>query len=157
DTLDALDDIIWLVKPSNDKFSNLSMHINDFAIPLFESKNIAFEIDFPDMIAEVPLPMETRRNIFLIIKESVNNLVKYSECSRALIKATCNIGELVFQVKDNGRGFDPKRLTNRNGIKNLKARAAQINADIEINSAPGKGTEIVLTVRAKELTVLHAV
>ncbi len=157
DTLEALDDIIWLVKPSNDKFSNLSMHISEFSIPLFESKNIAFEIDFPDAISEIPLPMETRRNIFLIIKESVNNLIKYSECSQASIKASQDQGDLCFIVKDNGKGFDPLKLTNRNGVKNLKARANQINADIQINSAPGQGTEIILVVKARELTVLHAV
>ncbi|MCH5598343.1 tetratricopeptide repeat-containing sensor histidine kinase [Niabella ginsengisoli] len=157
DTLEALDDIIWLVKPSNDKFSNLSMHIREFSIPLFESKDICFDIDFPDAISEAPLPMETRRNIFLIIKESVNNLVKYAECTEASIKASYDGSDLCFIIKDNGKGFDPAKLTNRNGLKNLKARASQINAEIQINAAPGKGTEIILIVRAKELTVLHAV
>jgi len=157
DVLEALDDIIWLVKPSNDKFSNLSLHISEFSIPLFESKNICFEIDFPESIAEVPLPMETRRNIFLIIKESVNNLVKYSECTKASIKATYDGSALCFIIKDNGKGFDPDTPTNRNGVKNLKARASQINADLRIHSAPGKGTEIILAVRDKELTMLHAV
>lgn len=150
DTLEALDDIIWLVKPSNDKFSNLGIHISEFSIPLFESKNINFEIDFPDAIAEVPLPMETRRNIFLIIKESVNNLAKYSECTEASIRATHDNNTLRFIIKDNGKGFDPSKLTNRNGIKNLKSRAKQINAHLQINSAPGEGTEIILIVNAKE-------
>lgn len=153
DTLEALDDIIWLVKPSNDKFSNLSTHIREFAVPLFESKNIHFEIDFPDSIPEVMLPMEVRRNVFLIIKESVNNLVKYSDCTQATIKATYEAGDLVFVVKDNGKGFDPEMETNRNGVKNLKARAASINAHLVINSTPEKGTEIILITKAKENSV----
>lgn len=157
DTLDALDDIIWLVKPTNDKFSNLSMHINEFSIPLFESKNIDFEIDFPDAISGIALPMETRRNIFLIIKESVNNLVKYSECTKATITANFDGTDLCFKVLDNGKGFDLLAPTNRNGVKNLKTRANQINARLTINTAPGKGTEIILRVDAKELTLVHAV
>ncbi|WP_346239168.1 tetratricopeptide repeat-containing sensor histidine kinase [Niabella insulamsoli] len=157
DTLEALDDIIWLVKPSNDKFSNLGMHISEFSVPLFESKNIDFEIDFPEAISEIALPMEARRNIFLIIKESVNNLVKYAECTFASVTAIANEGSLRFIVKDNGKGFDPCKLTNRNGLKNLKARAAQINADLQIKSAPGLGTEIILDVEASKLNVLHAV
>lgn len=156
DTLDALDDIIWLVKPSNDKFSDLGMHISEFAIPLFESKEISFEIDFPESIAEVALPMETRRNIFLVIKESVNNLVKYADCSNALIKASCDGSNLCFIVKDDGKGFDPGMLTNRNGIKNLKARANQINADLQIRSSPGNGTEIRLIIPAKELSLVQS-
>lgn len=156
DTLEALDDIIWLVKPSNDKFSNLSTHISEFAIPLFESKNINFEIEFPENIADIPIPMETRRNIFLIIKESVNNLVKYSECTEASIKAWIDNNILRFVVKDNGKGFNPNQETNRNGIKNLRARAKQINADIDINSTPGRGTEIILTINAKDFISVNA-
>ncbi|MFV0605259.1 MAG: tetratricopeptide repeat protein [Niabella sp.] len=151
DTLEALDDIIWLVKPSNDKFSNLSMHISQYAVPLFEGKDIDFEIDFADSISEVPLPMETRRNIFLIIKESVNNLVKYSQCKEALIRAEHDGENIIFTIKDNGKGFDPEMITNRNGLKNLKNRAKQINADLKINSTIGKGTTITLLLNAKEL------
>lgn len=153
DTLEALDDIIWLVKPSNDKFSNLGLHISQYAIPLFEGKNIDFEIDFPDSIADVPLPMETRRNIFLIIKESINNLVKYSQCSKALVKAEYVGDDILFTVKDNGKGFNPEMLTDRNGLKNLHNRANQIHAEIAIHSAPGKGAEIRLLVPAKDLVV----
>ncbi len=151
ETLDALDDIIWLVKPSNDKFSNLSMHIGQYAVPLFEGKNINAQIDFPDWISETPLPMESRRNIFLIIKESINNLIKYSDCTEALVKAEYVNDDILFTVKDNGKGFNPEMLTTRNGLKNLKARAGQINAVLNIQSAPGEGTLITLLVKAKNL------
>ena len=150
ETLEALDDIIWLVKPSNDKFSNLGLHISEYAIPLFESKEIEFSIDFPESISELPLEMETRRNIFLIIKESVNNLIKYSCCTKALIQAEIKGTNICFVVKDNGKGFDPDMLTNRNGLKNIKARANQIHAPITIQSAPGKGTEISFNIQLGE-------
>ncbi|SDC13858.1 tetratricopeptide repeat-containing sensor histidine kinase [Niabella drilacis] len=140
DTLDALDDIIWLVKPSNDKFSNLCQHIREYAIPMFQSKGIRFVIDFPDSVSEMPLPMDTRRNIFLIVKETVNNLVKYSRCTEASIIARNEDAQISFAIKDNGIGFDPDKLTDRNGIKNIKSRAGKINADIKIVTACGEGT-----------------
>ncbi|MCH5686426.1 hypothetical protein LWM68_20490 [Niabella sp. W65] len=68
DTLEALDDIIWLVKPSNDKFSNLGMHISEFSIPLFESKNIAFEIEFPEAISEIRCPWKPGETSFLLLR-----------------------------------------------------------------------------------------
>lgn len=154
DTMEALDDIIWLVKPSNDRFSNLSLHISQYAIPLFEGKGIRFTIDFPESITDAPLPMETRRNIFLIIKESINNLVKYSQCTEALVKAEQTGDEILFTVKDNGKGFDPAIGTDRNGVKNLHARANQIQANLDIKSTPGKGTEISLLVNLKEMVAV---
>lgn len=150
DTLEALDDIIWLVKPSNDKFSNLGSHINEYAIPLFESKEIDFNVNFPDSIAELPLPMEVRRNIFLILKESVNNLIKYSKCTKAGINAEIVDDNILFEITDNGIGFDPEMTTNRNGLKNMRARATRINAVFNINSSQGNGTKISLEVPIKD-------
>lgn len=140
DTLDALDDIIWLVKPCNDKFANLWQHIREYSVPMFESRDICFFIDFPESISEIPLPMDVRRNIFLIIKESVNNLVKYSKCTEAAITAHDGPDVIAFSVQDNGIGFDPDQLTNRSGVKNIQARARSISADVKITSACGNGT-----------------
>ena len=146
DTMDALDDIIWLVKPGNDKLFNLNLHIQDYAVPLFENKNIRFNIDFPESISEMPLSMQTRRNIFLIIKESVNNLVKYSYATEASITAKNSEHELLFIVKDNGKGFDTNKETTRNGLKNMKLRAEQIKGEFKVNSVLGQGTETILKI-----------
>ncbi|MBZ4190992.1 tetratricopeptide repeat-containing sensor histidine kinase [Niabella beijingensis] len=147
DTLDALDDIIWLVKPSNDKFSNLCQHIREYAVPMFESKGIRFVVDFPDAISEIPLPMDTRRNVFLIVKESVNNLVKYSQCTEASVIARDEETVISFAIKDNGIGFDPDKLTDRNGVKNIKARAQKMNAEIKITTTPGQGVLVEFWVK----------
>ncbi|WP_008585074.1 tetratricopeptide repeat-containing sensor histidine kinase [Niabella soli] len=142
DTLDALDDIIWLVKPSNDKFANLWQHVREYSVPMFESRDICFFIDFPESISEIPLPMDVRRNIFLIIKESVNNLVKYSKCTEATITAHDEPDVISFSIWDNGIGFDPEQLTSRNGVKNMQARARSMNAEIKITAANGSGTQV---------------
>jgi signal transduction histidine kinase len=54
-----------------------------------------------------------------------------------------------MEISDDGKGFNPEALTSRNGIKNMKLRATQINSAIEIKSAPGKGTRITLLVKLK--------
>jgi signal transduction histidine kinase len=56
---------------------------------------------------------------------------------------------LIMEISDDGKGFNPEALTSRNGIKNMKLRATQINSAIEIKSAPGKGTRITLLVKLK--------
>ncbi|ANH80554.1 histidine kinase [Niabella ginsenosidivorans] len=156
DTLDALDDIIWLVKPTNDRFENLCQHIREYAVPMFESKEIRFTIDFPESIAEIPLPMDVRRNIFLIIKESVNNLVKYSQCTEAAITAIDEDTVIFFAIKDNGIGFDAAKLTNRNGVKNIQARAKSMKADIKITTASGAGTLVEFWVKKDRTAAAEA-
>lgn len=145
--LESMDDIIWAVNPSNDRFQNLGLRIREYAIPLFESKEIKFLIHSDDNLAMVQLPMDVRRNIYLIAKEATNNLVKYSECSEAKIEFQEYNGFLMMTVTDNGKGFDPESQTSRNGLKNMKRRAGQINADILINSTSGSGCEVKLTIK----------
>ncbi|MEI7982583.1 MAG: triple tyrosine motif-containing protein, partial [Bacteroidota bacterium] len=147
--LEKIDDIIWVVNPTNDKFQNLGLRIREFAIPLFESKNIRSEISFDKQMNTLPLPMEVRRNIYLIAKEAINNAIKYSECRSVRILFRQEHSGLIMEISDDGNGFNPDAITSRNGIKNMKLRAGQINSVIEIKSAKGNGTKISLAVPLK--------
>ncbi|PIF05713.1 MAG: hypothetical protein CSA36_05425 [Draconibacterium sp.] len=148
DMLESMDDIIWSVNPANDKFQNLALRIHEYAIPLFESKDIKFRIETPAEINSLPLSMEIRRGLFLIAKEAVNNLIKYSDCHKAEVIFSYENGLLKLEITDNGKGFDINNKKNgRNGLKNMKQRATQMDANFDISSGPGKGTKILLTVK----------
>jgi len=145
--LESMDDIIWAVNPANDKFQNLGLRIREYAIPLLESKGIKFKIQFSDQLTLLPLPMDIRRNIYLIAKEAVNNLVKYSGCGDADIQFQEQYPNLLMTICDNGKGFDLLAPNSRNGLKNMRRRADQIKAILEIDSGLGSGTRISLQVR----------
>jgi signal transduction histidine kinase len=147
--LEKIDDIVWVVNPTNDKFQNLGLRIREFAIPLFESKNIRPDISFDRQMNTLPLAMEVRRNIYLIAKEAINNAMKYAECTSVKITFRQEHPGLVMEISDDGKGFNPDSSTSRNGIKNMKLRASQIKSAIEIKSSPGKGTQITLLVNLK--------
>jgi len=91
--------------------------------------------------------METRRNLYLIAKEAVNNLVKYSQCSNVAVRFHEESGHLIMEISDDGIGFDPGIITTRNGIVNMKLRAGKIGGILYIHSQPGKGTQINLKVK----------
>ena len=95
------------------------------------------------------LPMEVRRNIYLIAKEAINNAIKYSGCKSVKIFFRQEFPGLIMEISDDGNGFNPEAPTSRNGIKNMKLRASQVNSLIEIKSAPGMGTQITLTVNMR--------
>ncbi len=82
--MEKMDDIVWSINPKNDSLENLLLRIKRFATTLFEAKNIEYTITIQENINEVKLPMEYRQHIFLILKEAINNLVKYSECKAGI-------------------------------------------------------------------------
>jgi signal transduction histidine kinase len=138
--LDAMDDIIWAVNPRNDHFNDLAVRMREFAIPLLEAKNIHFDIHIDENILNARIKMEARKNVFLVFKECINNIIKHSGCSAMKLSVTKLNSQLELVITDNGKGFDINAPSTRNGLKNMKKRAEEINGAITITSSPGEGT-----------------
>jgi signal transduction histidine kinase len=147
--MEKMDDIVWSINPRNDSLENLLSRIKRFATTLFEAKNIDYEISIQENISDVKLPMEWRQHIYLILKEAINNLVKYSEATRALIGVNYQEEILEIYLVDNGRGFDSSKVYNGNGLLSMKNRADLMQAELIINSSASKGSQIALRIKIK--------
>ncbi len=147
--MEKMDDIIWSVNPGNDSMEELLLRIKRFAAQLFEAKNIDYTFEIDDRLKQSYLSMEYRQHIYLIIKEAVNNLVKYSECTNAAIEIKDENGILKVAVTDNGKGFDTTEKALGNGLMNMKTRSGMIGAELVIESHRGKGTKILLRSKIK--------
>jgi signal transduction histidine kinase len=94
----------------------------------------------------IVLPMDVRRNLFLIYKEALNNISKYASATLVSIEIIKEKKALKVSITDNGVGFNMKILTEGNGLMNMRKRAELIKGSLEINSALGKGTSLKLTI-----------
>jgi signal transduction histidine kinase/ligand-binding sensor domain-containing protein len=147
--MEKMDDIVWSINPRNDELESLMLRIKRFAAQLFEAKGIDYEIDIEQSIRHLKLPMEYRQDIYLIMKEAINNLVKYADAEKAIIRAG-SVGQFLrVQIADNGKGFRDETMRNGNGIFNMKSRAALMGAELRLDSAPGKGVTMILTLKIK--------
>jgi len=142
--LDAMADIVWSIKPENDLFEKVIMHMREFAYQLLGTKQIEFEFDADDDISKINLPMETRKNLYLIFKEATNNMAKYSKANNAKFALKGENNKLTMVISDDGKGFDTTNDSRGNGLENMKRRAVEIGAKLLIDSTPGIGTTIKL-------------
>ena len=147
--MEKMDDIIWSVNPAKDSIGDLLLRIKRFAGQLFEAKNIDYTIDIDERLKQTHLSMEYRQHIYLIIKEAINNLVKYSGCTHAAIEIKDENGILKVTITDNGKGFNAAEQITGNGLLNMKTRSALIGAQLTIDSHPGEGTKILLRSKIK--------
>lgn len=90
------------------------------------------------------LPMEVKITLYRIAQEALNNIVKHAQASKVQITLHDEPHQITLRLKDNGLGFDPARLTPGMGLGIMPERARAINAEYELNSAKGSGTEIVV-------------
>jgi tetratricopeptide (TPR) repeat protein/two-component sensor histidine kinase len=144
--LDAMADIVWTINPENDQFEKIILRMRSFAYELLGAKKIDFEFVADDYVTKINVPMNVRKNFYLIFKEATNNMVKYAAANRASFSVKEEKNNLIMLIKDNGKGFDTSQSTEGNGLKNMKKRAGEIGGQLVIESGPGKGTEIQLRV-----------
>jgi signal transduction histidine kinase len=144
--MERMDDIVWSINPRNDSLENLLVRVKHFATTLFEAREINYTIRIQENIHEVKLPSDYRQHIYLVLKEAINNLVKYAKATRADILIGFDRKVLELSVKDDGCGFDTSGQSTGNGIPGMRRRAELMNAELDIRSVPGGGTEMNLTV-----------
>ncbi len=135
-----ISEIVWALNPQNDTFDNLWAYIRNYAFDYLEDSNINCQIHFPDDIPNTTVSSELRRNVFLILKESLNNIVKYSKATEVKITLLIYSNYFSFQIKDNGKGLSEGCLTNGNGIRNMEKRSMDIRGYFSINSSGNTGT-----------------
>lgn len=149
--ISEMSDIVWAINPRNDGMEKILQRMESFARPLLKTKEISCTFDYDPAITKLHLPMEKRKNFYLIFKEAINNILKYADCSSMefSLKQKENLLELI--IKDNGKGFDMNVLSQHsakslsgNGLDNMKRRAAEMNGTCVIDSERGKGTSIKL-------------
>ncbi len=144
--LDAMADIVWTINPENDQFEKFILRMKGFAYELLGAKGIDFEFVADEDLSNLKLPMDVRKNLYLIFKEATNNMVKYADANKAKFVIKREKDNLIMMISDKGKGFDMNELTDGNGIKNMKKRADEIGAHLLMESCPGNGTSIQLII-----------
>ena len=142
--IDRLEVIAWATNPVYDNFKSLTNMMSRFASPICHLKNIDFIIQHESIDDHLEIPGETRRHIFVIFKEAINNMQKYAEASTCTTHIYKRKNLFVLQVTDNGKGFDGSIKGTGNGLINMHKRAEEIYGNLMIVSSPGKGVEITL-------------
>ena len=145
-TSQALNDIIWSVNSSNDSMEEIFTRMRRYAADLFDNSNTTCYLNLDKTVAEKKLNMEQRRDLYLIYKEAMNNILKHAGANNIWINMEWLSGKLHLKIKDDGKGYNPSANSYGNGLKNILARSEKWKGSTAIETSPGNGTliEIVL-------------
>ncbi len=144
--MDAMSDIVWAIKPANDSMQKITARMQEFANGILEAKNIDLDFKTDEKVNHVKLNMEARRDFFLIFKEAVNNVAKYSQSTRCVIHISTHQKRLLLTVEDNGIGFDVNQADSGNGLSNMQKRAEAMKGRATVQSKSGEGTKVTLNI-----------
>jgi signal transduction histidine kinase/ligand-binding sensor domain-containing protein len=144
--MEAMDDIIWSIKPSNDSMQRIAARMREFATSVLEAKDMDLEFNMKEDVYDIKLNMEARRDFFLVFKEAINNAAKYSCADKVYVNVTMENRKLTLVVKDNGKGFNLKEESDGNGLGNMGKRTDHMNGKLSIQSREGSGTTVTVTI-----------
>lgn len=145
--MESMDDIVWSIKPQNDSMDKLIARMREFASQALESRDIHIEWEVKEKVLGMKLSMDAIRDLFLIFKEAINNLAKYSEADWVYIGFGLDKEHFWMKIKDNGIGFDPEEVVDGNGLGNMVKRAVSLGGHLSVNSRLKSGTEVFLKVK----------
>ena len=138
-----LSEIIWTVNPEHDNLKSLLSYMRHFINMLFEDSNISYKINFPEEFDNISIHPDIKRNLFLVLKESLNNIFKHAKAKSVSITFVIKGKDYEFIIVDDGIGMENLNSNEfGNGLRNMRSRINSINASIDIISEKGKGTTI---------------
>ena len=147
--IESMSDIVWTINPENDSFEKIIVRMRSFAHQLLKAKKVEYTFEVDEKLNSIVLPMQVRKNFYMVFKEAVNNLIKYSHASRVSISLTEKNSSIFLNIRDNGIGIPVNHETMGNGLLNMSRRAEEINAELNIVSGNGEGTAIELMLKHK--------
>jgi signal transduction histidine kinase/ligand-binding sensor domain-containing protein len=145
ESMDAMSDIVWAVNPQKDRLFDLVQRMRRLAGEIFTARGIEFHFLVP-LDAQKKIGPDTRRQVFLIFKEGINNIVRHSSCTKAEIELRVERRCLLLKLRDNGKGFDPQCESEGHGLASMRARAKKLGGQLEITSRTGEGTALTLAI-----------
>lgn len=144
DLMSKMNGIIWSMNPGNDTIASSIAYMRSNAVEYLDNFMLTYDLTAPDHIPEIELSGNRRRNLFLVLKESLNNIIKHAQASHVRINFDCDETHLKITISDNGKGIKNEKLNEYgNGLKNMQRRMENIGGTFSIASV--NGTVITLT------------
>jgi signal transduction histidine kinase/ligand-binding sensor domain-containing protein len=153
----AMDEIVWAVDPQHDTFNGLMDYISAYAEDYLRVAGVRCRMDLPVNLPATRVDAEVRYNLFLAVKEALNNIVKHARATEVWLRLRVAAESFTFIIEDNGRGLaaeksgaGAERIFSGAGLENMKKRLATVGGLCEIRSVDG-GTNVVMTVFLKNV------
>ena len=136
--INNMNSIIWSMSSKNDDMENLVAYIRSYCVEYLENTGICPSFNIPDNIEPLPVSGTVRKNIFLVVKEALQNIVKHAKATEVQFTLRIEPTEISLFIQDNGIGIDFDNLRpSSNGLTNMRKRMQNANIDFSIENSNG--------------------
>jgi signal transduction histidine kinase len=142
--IENMRDLIWALNPENTTIANLIARIREYTTDYLENFPIQLDYTIPNKLPQSPISKESHRQLFMVVKETLNNITKHANATEVSFTIILDNSVLLICIKDNGIGFE--NISNGNGLNNMKSRLNEIGGVFEVISKPEIGTSVTVII-----------
>ena len=147
----SMDEIVWAVNPRNDTLPDLINYLGQFAVDFLRTAGIQCQAELPDHPPRWPVTSETRHHLYLVVKETLNNITRHSHADRVQFRVDVTDQAACIIIEDNGKGFrNGEADAFADGVRNMRQRMEEIGGYFKVESTAGKGTRTELNFGLKK-------
>ena len=139
----SVDEIVWAINPRNDTLRYMADYISQFAVEFLHAADISCRVDLPDSFPQRIVSPEVRHNLFLVVKEALNNIARHAHATEVRLRINATDTQVVINLEDNGRGIEsvPDNATS-DGLRNMRQRMDEIGGRFQLETKLGAGTRV---------------
>jgi len=141
--IESMGEIIWATSEKNNQLSNTLYYLRSYAVNYCEENDIDCFFEITGNFTDRNVSGNIRRNIFLLLKETLHNIVKHAGAKTVTIKVAIK-EKLELVIKDDGKGFSDNRNSGGNGLINMKKRVQELNGSVFFENDNGAAVIINL-------------
>jgi ligand-binding sensor domain-containing protein len=141
--VDKMRDIVWAINPTNDNLGSLIQRLKNYCAEVCTPHEISAQFIVEEAFMNLAVPMNARKNIYLICKEAIHNSVAHSRCKNIHVRLNTFSSEIHVEISDDGCGLKQHELTSGNGLINMQSRAMEMNGKLTVRSSQA-GTSVLL-------------
>jgi signal transduction histidine kinase len=148
DIIQKMNEIVWALNNNNDNLESLISYTRLYTVSYLDDLDIGYHFDTPEQIPPITVLGKNRRSIFLLVKESLNNIVKHANATNVDVNISID-EKLNILIRDNGIGFTESKIVKGNGLNNMHRRVQALRGEMVILN--GEGTTIKFKIPIKNL------
>ncbi len=147
EAVDNIGEIVWANNPEYDTLEDLAAYLREHAASFFADSGVTVELNFPETVPSRAVTGLFRRHPVLVLKEALQNVSKHSGAKRVSVRLALAERSLELSITDDGIGLGTKpKARTGHGLGNMRQRVVELKGTLELNSPPGKGTQIRIIV-----------
>ena len=155
--IENMGDIIWAINPDKKAHKSISGQLKDFYFDLMDGYGIQCNYHIDQTLEAQITNIDARKNLLLIAKEAINNILKHAEATRIDVFFNEQNKMVLLEIQDNGIGMkETEKTFSGNGLQNMKNRTEKINGEFKIKSELGVGTTISCLVPLTNISYSHS-